>query len=473
MKLFKSIWNYCKLSYNVYELYTLYDTHKSLNTDKGYIVIDTLKQNVEQCGSICIKFCQWITPILELIYTKHSNKDSYWLKSLETLYENCPIHSLDYSKGIYHKEFGGQFDDDYTVEGIIGSGSIGQVYKIKHKHTHQYFAFKVSHPDILYEFQLFRMLLYICLFIPYIRKKLYNVLPVNYYQFIDKFEEQMDMVKESNNLLRINYNYRHNSHVIIPRLIKCSSNCMIMTYEEGDIMDDVDISGYQKTKIISLLYGFITSNQLVYDIMHTDIHKANWKIRKINDNIYSIVIYDFGYCHTIHKLDRPIIHMMTDMFEISDENIDISNVYIKMIQYFVNNYSDSYKQTIYPHIPTTILLEPEQLFTMLIHVCKGTDTVVDAKAIQLLVVFIQCYKYLKQASINNGNNLKNDGYRMYRERYIDLCNLYTTYDCFHEFRDYMINKLSRLPIDIDNLFDTIQDNETVSNELKHLIKFDF
>ena len=38
-----------------------------------------------------------------------------------------------------------------------------------------------------------------------------------------------------------------------------------MSYEEGDIMDKMDISDYQKTKIITLLYGFIMSNQLFYD----------------------------------------------------------------------------------------------------------------------------------------------------------------------------------------------------------------
>ncbi len=42
---------------------------------------------------------------------------------------------------------------------------------------------------------------------------------------------------------------------------------MIMTYEEGTIMDKMDISNYQKTKIISLLYGYISSNQLFDDIM--------------------------------------------------------------------------------------------------------------------------------------------------------------------------------------------------------------
>ena len=89
-----------------------------------------------------------------------------------------------------------------------------------------------------------------------------------------------------------------------------------------------------------------------------------------------------------------------------------------------------------------------------------------------MIISIQCYKYLKIANINNGYNLKNDGYRMYRERYIDLINIYTTYDCFHEFRKYMIDKLNTLNIEVIELFDTIKDNETVTDELTKLLKFD-
>ena len=33
-------------------------------------------------------------------------------------------------------------------------------------------------------------------------------------------------------------------------------------------------------------------------------------------------------------------------------------------------------------------------------------------------------------NINNGNNLKNDAYRVYREKYLDLINLYNTYDIY-------------------------------------------
>jgi len=87
-------------------------------------------------------------------------------------------------------------------------------------------------------------------------------------------------------------------------------------------------------------------------------------------------------------------------------------------------------------------------------------------------VSIQCYKYLKEAGINNGHNLKNDGNRMYRERYIDLINIYTTYDCFYEFVEYMMTKLSKIDMKVTTLFDTIEDNDTITSDLKKLLHFD-
>ena len=54
--------------------------------------------------------------------------------------------------------------------------------------------------------------------------------------------------------------------------MKFSENCILMSYEKRDIMDKMDISDYQKTKIITLLYGFIMSNQLFYDVLHNDLY---------------------------------------------------------------------------------------------------------------------------------------------------------------------------------------------------------
>jgi len=247
---------------------------------------------------------------------------------------------------------------------------------------------------------------------------------------------------------------------------------MIMSYEEGVTMDKLDLSGYQRTKIISLLYGFISENQLFHDIMHNDIHKANWKIRKLNEDRYLIVVYDFGFCYKKRDKDRHIIHLMTDTFEVTDETTDNIDTWIQIVRFFIINGSTIPRNDIVKYVSDTILCNPKDIFKLTIDVCSETDSIVDACTIQVLIVGIQCYKYLKEANINNGNNLKNDAYRVYREKYLDLINIYNTYDCFHEYRDYMKNKLCTLNLDVNELFDTIKDNETVTDELTKLLKFD-
>ena len=103
-----------------------------------------------------------------------------------------------------------------------------------------------------------------------IKEKLHKLVPVNYLQFIDNFEQQICMIHESNNLLQMKYAYKNNPSVIIPDLLSSSESCLIMSYESGGrTMDSMDISSYQKTKIISLLYGFImiTKCFMIYYIM--------------------------------------------------------------------------------------------------------------------------------------------------------------------------------------------------------------
>ena len=87
-------------------------------------------------------------------------------------------------------------------------GSVGQVYKIQNKHTKDYFALKIIHPNVQNELKLFKKFLSFVLWFKCLRTKLYNLVPVNYQQFIDNFEEQVNLVHEANYLLRMKYNYR-------------------------------------------------------------------------------------------------------------------------------------------------------------------------------------------------------------------------------------------------------------------------
>ena len=104
-------------------------------------ILNIFLKTINKCGSIPIKMVQWIIPYMQLI-----NVDKEILDILKNTYENCDIHSLEYTKELYKKDFYEDFDDNYEIIEIIGSGSIAQVYKIKDKNNNLY-ALKVKHPN--------------------------------------------------------------------------------------------------------------------------------------------------------------------------------------------------------------------------------------------------------------------------------------------------------------------------------------
>ena len=92
----KYLYNYSQLLYRLYN----YSQYFSIHQNHNLILLNNIIESVKKCGSVMIKFCQWITPKLELIYieenniiNKNKNKPP-WLQSLESLYENCDYHDI-------------------------------------------------------------------------------------------------------------------------------------------------------------------------------------------------------------------------------------------------------------------------------------------------------------------------------------------------------------------------------------------
>ena len=71
-------------------------------------------------------------------------------KYFEDIFDNCPEHSLEYSKNIFLEEFKTSLENIIEIDSleIIGSGSIGQVYKGILKGLNKQVAIKVKHPNI-------------------------------------------------------------------------------------------------------------------------------------------------------------------------------------------------------------------------------------------------------------------------------------------------------------------------------------
>lgn len=469
-KLLLSIYNYTKLIYKVSSFYNLSLT-KEIEEEDINTFVQTIIPNIKSCGCVCIKFSQWVTPILDILYNE-IDKEPYWLKTLEKFYENCPDHSLEYTFSQYKIDFKEDFNDTYELLDIIGSGSIGQVYKIKHRLTNKYYAMKIIHPNVHYDMWFFKIIITILLRIPHTNRLIYNVLPYDISKFISLFEEQIDMINESNNLCQMSENYKDNSMIIIPTILKCSHNILVMSYEDGVDIDNSYISEYDKIKIIYLLYLFSRNNFEYKNFNHADLHKGNWKITKDN----KLLIYDFGYCFKISNLN--IITHISNAFIDTDKKNGIYNLKLLLIE-LLNIISDKDKLFIEEYIHTNLskhinkyICDASIIIPHIFSIAKQLNILLVPEFIQAMIVEIQNNKHITKYHINNKLQGFPDGEHIYRNNYLDYYTICQTYDIFPEIQNYIKNKLNEKQVEVNELFDTLDKTSYITDDIKSLLKFD-
>ena len=90
-----NFYNYSQLIYSVYHYLQIYNERKEHNI----IYLDKIIHKIKKCGSVAIKFTQWVTPKLEIMYLEDNqilkNEKPLWLNKLELFYENCDNHSIE------------------------------------------------------------------------------------------------------------------------------------------------------------------------------------------------------------------------------------------------------------------------------------------------------------------------------------------------------------------------------------------
>lgn len=255
-------------------------------------LLKVLMKNIYKCGVIPVKMVQWGLPYMKLI---NINKDI--IDILENTYDRCPIHNIDYTRQIYKEDYYNDIDDDYDIIDIVGSGSIAQVYKIKDRRTGQLLAMKVKHPTAINDFNNVKFYLKIIFTILPFNK----FIPISLYDFLSQFEEQLNFINESNNLIKFYELYENNSLYKIPKLYKFSKNIIIMEHVAGKSLDTFKDNNIQHYKYHIYIYIFTNNNLFINDFNHGDLHNYNWKITEDN----KVVIYDFGLCWKLN--DKTII----------------------------------------------------------------------------------------------------------------------------------------------------------------------
>jgi predicted unusual protein kinase regulating ubiquinone biosynthesis (AarF/ABC1/UbiB family) len=458
--------NFVKYFYRYTSLiYTLY-SYITSKEDEKIIILDKLIEKIKCCGSVAIKFCQWSIPKLEVMHLKrddiHNNIKPLWLNKFEQFYENCETHDMKYTFDTYKKIFNQDITSDYEILDIIGSGSIGQVYLLTDKPLTEFtdpkkYIMKIVHPDVRNEIYYFRIYYNIIKQIPFIKNTINRNFPFDINGFIDSFDEQSNFINESNNLISFHEYYLDNDSIIIPRLIKCSKDIIIMSYEEGVSFDDIRCDKYNKYKIALLLTSFIRNNQRITNLNHGDLHKGNWKV-KVDEGDYKLVIYDFGFSWRTPITKKRGIEEIVEVFEKSDtNNVDID----KMVSVFEllikngENKTESVKQYLRDNISNIRpwILDPHRFFNIIVDMCITYKLEIDPVLIQCIIIVIQCEKIFSEYNFTSTVENTIESTEVYRKKYLDFLAYYKTNNIFQDYSKLIMQKLNDEQTEINSIFD--------------------
>ena len=470
-QLISKVYKYISLIYSIQDYANQYKKTDEHDIDK----INNIITKVKNGGSVIIKFVQWMIPKLEGM--GNYKEKPQWLLILESLYEDCNHHSMEHAMQCYKETYKEDFNSRYEIINVIGSGSIGQVYLIQNKPLTKFsksekYVMKVIHPNVKKDIDFFDAFYKLCRYIPTIKTLLKYKFPFDIQNFIEQFREQMDFIKESNNLLRFKECYKDNDYIIIPELINVSESIIIMSYEEGVRFDDANINEYQKYKIAILLLSFSKNNMHILNFHHGDLHKGNWKIRIDENKNNKLIIYDFGFCWSVPEYKSEIIENIRIIFEETDkdtQNIameDMAKNFIYFIKYDEQNYSKietSITEYLKENIDTIKpwRIDPRRILKMACDICIAKDLLIDPILIQSIILLIQCEKIFTEFDLVGTDEKELNSQEIFGSKYLDLMAIYNTYDIFRELNDYMKEILNDKQADICDIFEFTEMPESI------------
>lgn len=394
-------------------LYDLYNLYKNLyNIQNTDIKIDecikttnklyNIKTKILSSGCLEIKFAQWFISKLK------SNKDynsEYLVEYFKDIFEQCPRHEIADTFIMFKEDFKYNMQDIIQLNTLecIASGSVGQVYKAKlnkpiyivdtsHKKIKkiikdnninykyvmneiwlsnnnipqflkpvikqvEWVAIKVKHPnvnnDVSFKIECF----------DYLKKiQEYNYLKnlfglhVDFNDFIDNINQQIDFTNEYYNCYKFKNNFFGNHLNEFPRVLWCSYNITITEFIPSKSL--IDLTEFNQLKACMNFACGISQMTLLDNFCHGDIHDKNWGIIEYSDDEFNnepkIIYYDYGICFTSQNLNfnRHLwesfetcnldeILILTKQMIIGDYNIDIvENEITFILQHFKNHSLD-------------------------------------------------------------------------------------------------------------------------------------
>ena len=409
----------------------------------NYYLIKALYYSINLNGCVLIKFVQWINNNSEMLDINNS-----YTKLFNNFYENNTFHSLNYTKKIFKQDFLHDFDDIIEIDDTykIKSGSIAQVYKAKFKnnmnntmHENDYddlngpIAVKVVHPEIKYQLLFPINFVYFYKFlinnISFLKK--YDTI-FNFQSFFENLKLQLNMKNEYANMEYFYNYYSNNEYIDIPCPLYSSKNMLFMKFIDGDLLDNINVSEFEKQKIILLFSLFLKDLYFFSDYFHCDLHDYNWKVTKYND-FYKLIIYDFGY---IIKNDDNIKKYCKNFILFSEINniegfTDIIYNCITNINIEKNIFINIFKQYLSKFVPYT-----DDNIKQIYKFCYDNNYKLKDRFLEIFISIILVRKNSIKYLVNKTNKYNYNFITQQNIAYVILCE---KYDIFNNVKEHIKN----------------------------------
>lgn len=334
--MFYDSWNCTKLLYSLYILF--YN-----ETDEN---IEYVKKTALDCGPVGQKLLQFLMMHDGFLSAESKKKFVY-------IFEECVTHSWEETQNLYVEDFGRHIEEDFEITGLdtipVGSGTLGQVYKLFHRKMKKMIALKVRHPNVERDAQrLISTINFLLNTAEWIKNIPFSVL---IREFLNNIHVQLDYSLEAENTKKIRNNFMQDNHIIIPKVYFSSPRCIAMSYHEG--LTFTDIQDFQlRTKVSCDLLLFNVSSMLVYDSLHCDLHYGNWKVILEPNDEYKLIIYDCGVIGTTGNEEANKLICMTcmdgdyvKMYEILVPDMDKQRNGLRMKEYTKTLMEKSYPKS--------------------------------------------------------------------------------------------------------------------------------
>ena len=431
--------------------------------------------NENKC--LAIKFTQWIITRLNIIFENEEVKP-IWLTDFNKFFENCPVHEFKYTQEVYFNLTQRDIFDDYDINfDVLSSGSIGQVYKAIHKESREVHAIKVKHPEL--EEYMYLPRLFIRTIISFLKLITFQkfFVPLDIEMFFVSLEQQLDFKIESENMKKMFTNFQDNYLIIIPKVIKCDTDIIIMTYEEGTYFEKCQqINEFNKFKIALIYILFYHQCCFLDNFNHGDLHEGNWKIR-LSDNgkDYCLVIYDLGLCYSFSNKTNIVKFIESwesyDMdtmaqatYDLLKENNDVEN-----IPFFKSELFSVFKDNQFK--PFSL----NKVLSLIYNLARKYDVVIDFSYLNILISGGLCEQMLIKYRLMNVGMDTSDEYKKnnrdisYKTQTLEYINFCQSKKVFSELEQYYRNLLKDKNVNLNTLFSNLDEK---LNKFSNNIKFE-